>query len=495
MKKHRYMLLSIIFVGLILLIGVKTVIPNVEPLWTVLKNSKTLDTQTIQQVENTIKENLWDKRQLIDLFGGVEKIAGKHLVGDEQFYKDDEGMMHLSRDSVDYMPLLESVEQLSNQLQQRNIPLLLCQSAERAAYGDRYSKLFDGESLSYIEPLREKMRNRCVYLDYAETFYNIGLEKTDIFFKSDVHYTTDAEFTALEAIVNTLETDTDLSFSNKNTVLDKSNYKILERPFVGNLAHSSGEIYTGVDNFQFLYPLFETSMKLDNSTQGCVKEGEFQEVCMNQYIENGYTDKWTYWVTDYLQYPSPYYTIENHMVDQTNLLVICDSMAFRTVSYLSLMCHSITVLDPRSFGSKLYLADALSSNYDAVVVIATSNLQNGIGASSYDSLNAEILSTTAPTTVNHTSSYDFEVTVKNTGTQPWSELQQNRLCIWQDGTDWGYRLYLPDGVTIEPGDTYTFALQGFVLPEADSTYLEFQMLQEGVCYFGEKQRVDIKAIS
>ena len=117
----------------------------------------------------------------------------------------------------------------------------------------------------------------------------------------------------------------------------------------------------------------------------------------------------------------------------------------------------------------------------------------GAASNRTDLLDADIVSTTAPTTVNHTSRYDFEITVKNTGTQPWSESQQNRLCIWQDGADWGYRLYLPDGVTVEPGDTYTFVLQGFVLPEADSTYLEFQMLQEGACYFGEKQRVDIKA--
>ena len=109
--------------------------------------------------------------------------------------------------------------------------------------------------------------------------------------------------------------------------------------------------------------------------------------------------------------------------------------------------------------------------------------------------NASILSNTAPTVVDHTSSYNFDITVKNTGSQAWSESRQDRLCIWQDGTDWGYRLYLPDGVTTQLGETYTFTLQGFVLPDADSTYLEFQMLQENVCYFGEKQRVDIRAVS
>ena len=108
-------------------------------------------------------------------------------------------------------------------------------------------------------------------------------------------------------------------------------------------------------------------------------------------------------------------------------------------------------------------------------------------------LDAAIISHTAPITVNHEDSYSFDITVQNTGTKTWSENAKNRLCIWQDGADWGYRLYLPDGVTVKPGEEYTFTLQGFVLPEAESTYLEFQMLQEGICYFGEKQRADIRA--
>lgn len=110
-------------------------------------------------------------------------------------------------------------------------------------------------------------------------------------------------------------------------------------------------------------------------------------------------------------------------------------------------------------------------------------------------LDAEVISHTTPSVVNHTDSYTFDITVKNTGSVDWSESQQIRFCIWQDGVDHGYRLLIPDGVTVAPGEEYTFTLEGFVLPEADSTYLEFQMLQEGVRYFGEKERVNITATS
>lgn len=110
------------------------------------------------------------------------------------------------------------------------------------------------------------------------------------------------------------------------------------------------------------------------------------------------------------------------------------------------------------------------------------------------SLDAEIVSYDAPSTVNHQDSYTIHITVKNTGESEWSEKSQIRLCIWQDNQDAGYRILLPEGVSVAPGEEYTFTLSGFVLPEADQTTLEFQMLQEGVQYFGEREPAVITAV-
>ena len=106
-------------------------------------------------------------------------------------------------------------------------------------------------------------------------------------------------------------------------------------------------------------------------------------------------------------------------------------------------------------------------------------------------LSAEIVSHNTPTMINRGESYDVNILVKNTGDQAWSEENQIRLCIFQDGKDYGYRVNLPEGVTIAPGQEYTFVLYNFRAPAGNATYLEYQMLQEGIQYFGEKERVDI----
>jgi alginate O-acetyltransferase complex protein AlgJ len=106
---------------------------------------------------------------------------------------------------------------------------------------------------------------------------------------------------------------------------------------------------------------------------------------------------------------------------------------------------------------------------------------------------AIIISTTTPTDIKSGVKYSFNITVKNTGTESWSESKGIRLCIFQDGQgDQGYRIKLPDNVEVKPGESYTFTLTDFQAPPHPSTYLEYQMAQEGVAYFGEIKRVDIR---
>ena len=109
---------------------------------------------------------------------------------------------------------------------------------------------------------------------------------------------------------------------------------------------------------------------------------------------------------------------------------------------------------------------------------------------SIKNLSAEIVSHDTPTMIERGESYNVDIVVKNTGDR-WSEENQIRLCIFQDGKDFGYRINLPEDVTVEPGQEYTFVLYNFRSPAGNATYLEYQMLQEGIQYFGEKERVDI----
>ncbi len=105
---------------------------------------------------------------------------------------------------------------------------------------------------------------------------------------------------------------------------------------------------------------------------------------------------------------------------------------------------------------------------------------------------AEVISTNAPTELKRGGIYDIDVVVKNRGDESWYEDDMVRLCVWQDGTDLGCRVNLPQGAEVKPGEEYTFTFEDFTAPSKKGSYIEFQMVQEGINYFGEKERVDIK---
>lgn len=108
---------------------------------------------------------------------------------------------------------------------------------------------------------------------------------------------------------------------------------------------------------------------------------------------------------------------------------------------------------------------------------------------------AEIVQHNTPTVIKRGEKYNIEITVKNTSDDIWDENKQVRLCIWQNEQDFGYRIMIPEGQEVKPGEEITFILRDFEAPPNDSTIIEYQMLEEGVTYFGERERIDIQVQS
>lgn len=468
------LLLCVSFLILIFGIGAKTVhiiMPNL-----ITSSGNIVD---ITSVENLLKENLYGKNTFLEFAGATLNLFEKKLVGDGQFYKDSDGVMHLRKESQSDYLLIESTKYLANQLKNRSIPFLVCQTAERSAYGDEYSKYIDGTALAYIEPLKAALDGTdAVYFDYATVFRDNGYSSKDIYFKTDIHYTTSAEFLILQNIIERLELDCGLSFKNKETVLDLNNYSIEQYPFIGNLVASVGQIYAGVDSFEYLLPNYETSMHLNNPSLSLKKSGTFEQVCMNGYRDIPNPTSRVYRVTDYLQWPSPYYTITNDLVNDNDILVIGCSMCMRTNAYLSLLCHSVTVLDPRSFGSTDYLNQALNNEYSAVIFYPSNNLIYGIGgySSHVQSYYIEPQNDT----------FDLYVDVLNDGTMPW--LNNTRMHIWVGDCDVGLRAFLSPEEIVAPGEKHTFVFNGLDKTLFTQT-LSVQMLNEGQFYFGDNMPV------
>ncbi len=109
------------------------------------------------------------------------------------------------------------------------------------------------------------------------------------------------------------------------------------------------------------------------------------------------------------------------------------------------------------------------------------------------------ISPALPKTLEQGERVRVAVTVKNTGTVAWENTSNNprkfALASVGDDTTFGMtRAYLPDGMRVEPGQSFTFHLEltsppvawaGNGKPETTSFPYDLKMMQEAIGYFGE----------
>ena len=154
-------------------------------------------------------------------------------------------------------------------------------------------------------------------------------------------------------------------------------------------------------------------------------------------------------------------------------------MSMRTAAYLSLLCHSVTILDPRYFNETDYLKSVLNYDFDAVILFATANLRNGIGGYGVDIQTIKMESQTDGT-------YNIYVDVKNTGIMSWKKENSIRMSLWLNGVDIGARAELPEGKIIKPEEEMRLEFKSI-----DKTIVEqsfsVQMVKEGSFYFGKNE--------
>ncbi|MDE7322614.1 MAG: hypothetical protein K2N73_07735 [Lachnospiraceae bacterium] len=350
---------------------------NLKSFYCLIKDGK-IDKNAI---ENEYKSEFYRKDQFLDLYGMSLSALGKKMLGNFEYVKDESGIVHLissasiTEESTEQF--LKDILKLKESLDKQGIPLVYVQipSREMEGYSDYPSNAFNKTDKT-IKDLKKKLDdNNIDNIDIGEKCLDSpdALPKDQFFFKTDIHLTTDAEMWVGKQL---------LAYLNENTpceiapdIFDINTYRKETYSFRGNLAREGGKYFTKADEFIIYIPDYETSFLLSNPLQGVEKSGIFDDTVMNSYTRLGDIDEYVYWVTNYLQFTSPFYNITNNLKDKNNILIIMDSMCFRTVSYLSLGCHKVTILDPRYFGGTDYIDIALKGDeYDAVIVCHSSTL-------------------------------------------------------------------------------------------------------------------------
>lgn len=444
--------------------------------------------------EDLHKSNFYKKNDIVDIFGIIQNILAKNIIGDLEYYRDDNKVMQAFDFRPEYTDFADEMLKLKDFAVEYNTPILYVQAPSKVIDGyTNVPKGFVNTQNSNMDKLIEVLEeNEIPIFDYRQEINNGGFYGGDVFFKTDLHMTTEAELDMMDSLINILEMDFGLKFENKEQMLNINNYEVISKPFLGNYAFSSGKYFAGLDIFNMYIPKFETTYTLSDIIGNELRKGNFEDVIMNGYHDASSNER-TYWVTNYLQFNNPAYQYENNKVNTNNILLVTDSLSMRMAAYLSLMCNNVTIIDPRVEGQDYNLQLAMQQKKYDVIIVAQGSYLTDTKLIKYNLKNpsAEIINTTTLTEVEKDKTYSFEITVKNTGDEAWSEERMVRLAIFPDGQDHGYRIAIPKRLEVKPNEEYTFVLNGFQPPPSESIYLEYQMVEEGITWFGDKKRVDI----
>lgn len=364
--------LTVIFLGIIFSIGFL----NLKPFLHAVKESSAQNaayfTEGGTNLESDYRLAFWNRRSFINGYGAAQRLLGRRIIDNVDFALAGNGMLERTARDETVQPFARELLELKDCLDIKEIPLLYIQMPPRQSKADgEPGQLF--QTRAYYEQINDVLGDAPIArLDETDILSGDGCPSlTDFYFKTDIHTTTEGEIWMAGKISETLKNTFDITVPE---VLpdDSAMWEKRSHSFLGNFAQSVGEYYIGTDVFEEYVPAFPTHLIIRDAFGGWQQEGSFEDVLMNHYDQLDTDETYTYWITNYLRYGQGGYHIENPSQKGPSLLFICDSLCYRTLSYLSLGCSNITVLDPRFYpeGSGNPVEKVLSEKeYDAVIYL------------------------------------------------------------------------------------------------------------------------------
>lgn len=380
-KNTSNIILIVLFISILLFLS----IINIPSIYKAYKNAAKAENimAVNKEFEKEYKNNFYGKSKFIDLYGLSLTMLNKKTVLNLQQINIDgivvtNATMHENTKKFSDDNIINNINMLSAIAKENNIKFIYMQQPYQTnIIPEHFQKLLNINFPKTINKLKLFLQDNITYIDVYDELIHNGFNNENIFFKTDIHNQTYAEFSIIPLLINALEKN-GFYFNNyeKKQVLNIDNYNVIKKEFRGNTVASAGRFFGESDIFEMYIPKFNTNLKtiIDNNT---IKSGAFNDLMMHDS---------TYYVLNYGFFTVPVYQIENLITKNNyNILFISDSVSTRLISYFALLNKKITVFDPRFNKDSNALLNLIKNNkYDCIVmtigepsILYSSNL--GIG--------------------------------------------------------------------------------------------------------------------
>lgn len=337
----------------------------------------------ISTIDTTINEEVYEKNLFIEAYGYIHTLLGKEELSNFDLIKDEQGKYHYTYFATgpnDVEEIGNRTVEMSELAKAYDTEFLYLQTPDKILEGyttfssglpTTYDNVTADNFLSYIE--EEDVDN----LDLRDTIMDSGIAAEDIFYDTDHHWTTRTAFWAFTQIVEYFNTEYDADLDPEGYYTDIENYNIImyEDSFLGAMGRQAGFVYTGAEDFELIYPKFDTDYQFTAYSADMVESvkynsGKFESVLIQINQFNNTEDLMDLTSDKYFSYlwgNRPLQEVVNlNNTDGPKVLFIKDSFAVPTAAFLSTVCSQVDLVDPRFYAGDI--EDLIIKNdYDYVI--------------------------------------------------------------------------------------------------------------------------------
>ncbi len=382
--------LVLTFIGFLGFTGLLTVTVNAKDVakdaYLSLKSSYKSDSSIngilngcIKGIENGFSSNVFGQNEFVNIYGLTQKGLDKEYIIDADsaynIVKDNHNKLHFVAFKEDNTKAVSEIVEMNEVLSKNGIDFLYVQTPIKFIKG--HTKLnpaiidYSNEnSDKIVAQLREGHVNT---IDLRNLLDEAPVDKTDMFYNTDHHWTIETAFWGVGRVVEKLNTLYKLGLDSDKFYTDISNYKIetFENNFLGSQGRRVGKYFGGIDDFSLITPNYDTSYKVTvkkkNKTE--VFEGDFRDAVIRDEIledKDVFTNRYvTYFGADY-----PEVIIENKgNLNGKKILIVKDSFGIPFSAFMSTMASETRMLDTRYYKDKSVTDYALEYKPDIVLYV------------------------------------------------------------------------------------------------------------------------------
>ncbi len=316
--------------------------------------------------ESVFANNLVLKYDYLDTYGLFQKVLFKRVVTDAGEGRDviklSNGNLSFTYPDMDEMYWVNKLSIVDEYTKDKGIYMAFAIAP--------WSINEESKLPFYVEDKAGEVRTRFIDNSIKKDINIIDLEKeltTDPgtwFFRTDHHWNINTAFESYKIIASHLDKELDLNITDK--YYNDFNRKTYRKIFLGSYGKRTGKYYTIPDDFEYIYPNFETNFDVFNSEWDVMTShyvGDFRHsIAHEEYLTMKIDDT---------RETSTYYTYTNGgraLVKITNLdpinnkkiLILKDSYGEPVFSFLSLVFKEVRAIDVRCWANvnlKEYIDD------------------------------------------------------------------------------------------------------------------------------------------